>query len=157
MKQKKQYLIKDYMSDHGGVIIQESADFHQAVNLMIKKKTNGLVVVDEKNKVTGILSSWDLIRQVVPNYLEGEENLSSFEDADIFSQRINEVKNLPIKKFMTKNVHAVHPEGTLMEASTLLAKHGIRQLPVTDQNGTLVGYLNRTDIKRAIGDILNLN
>lgn len=139
------------------ISIKKTATLKEAVAIMIAEKTNGLVVTENGGTITGIISSWDVIKHVVPDYLENEDHLSSFEAEDFFASRIKEVANDQIEKFMTKNVHMAHPNDTLMEAAAILAEHGIRQLPVSDDNGKFIGYINRTDIKRAIGNVLDIN
>ena len=134
-----------------------SATLRDAVAMMIQYNTNGLVVVDDDRKVTGILSSWDIIQHIVPNYLEEDKHLASFEAGDVFAQRTREVANDPITKFMTAKVKTVNQKDTLMEAAALLSEFRIRQMHVVDDDGHLVGYINRTDIKRAVGDVLGLN
>ena len=136
--------------------IQENDTFKDAVKLMIEQQTNGLVVVDAKSKVIGILSSWDLIQHLVPDYLETDKHLAAFEAEDVFAKRAIELAGDPVSKFFTANVHSVHPESTLMEAAATLSEFRIRQLPVVDKEGVLVGYLNRTDLKLVIGDILGI-
>lgn len=123
---------------------------------MLKHHTNGLVAVDAEQKVAGILSSWDIIEYIVPDYLEEEGHLSSFESGDVLFERARELAEHPVSRFMTKKVHCVKSTDKLMEAATLLSEFRIRQLPVVDDDGKLVGYINRTDIKRAIGDALNI-
>jgi len=139
------------------VTVGQAATLRDAVAMMIQYNTNGLVVVDDDRKVTGILSSWDIIQHIVPNYLEEDKHLASFEAGDVFAQRTREVANDPITKFMTAKVKTVNQKDTLMEAAALLSEFRIRQLPVVDDDGHLVGYINRTDIKRAVGDVLGLN
>lgn len=151
----KKYLVKDYMK-HKVVSLSPKQSVKEAIRAMIEHKTNGLVVVDEDKKVAGILSSWDIIAYLVPDYLEMDKHLASFESGDVFEKRIKEVEDDPVSKFMSKHVHTIKPTHSLMEASTLLSEFHIRQLPVVDESGTLIGYLNRTDIKRAIGDVLNI-
>lgn len=136
--------------------IDKHKTLREAVEMMLKEKTNGLVVTNGDNKVIGILSSWDIIKQVVPDYLEDEGHLGSFEAQEVFARRVLDVADDPVDLFMTKNVHTVKPTDTLMEAAALLAEHGIRQLPVVDDTGMLLGYINRTNIKEAIGDVLGL-
>lgn len=155
MPDEKKYFVKEYMSTRH-VTISKSATLREAVELMIREKTNGLVITNGNREVVGILSSWDIIKQVVPDYLEDEEHLASFEAESVFVKRTQEVADDPVERFMTKNVHKVKATDTLMEAAALLAEHGIRQLPVVDENEKLVGYINRTDIKRAVGDVLGI-
>lgn len=125
------------------------------VKQMIDRKTNGLVVIDDEGCLVGILSSWDIIKHIVPDYLENEEHLAGFEAAEVFRNRIESIQNDPIEKFMTRNVKFGKKETTLIEAAALLTKFHIRQLPIVDDSNHLIGYINRTDIKLAAGEILN--
>ena len=153
--QHRKYIISEFMNTNV-ITIPNNATLKQAVEVMIKSKTNGLVVINESNKVAGILSSWDIIQHIVPDYLEEDMHLASFESGDVLIQRTKETANDPIAKFMTAKVHTVKPQETLMEAAAILSEFRIRQLPVVDDNGVLIGYINRTDIKEAIGDILGI-
>lgn len=150
-----EYLVKNYMRKDV-VTLTEDATFADVVSAMITKKTNGIVVIDKNGRVVGIISSWDLIEHMVPDYLEADLHLASFTATHSFVDDIERVKNDPIKNFMTDNVYTIHEDNSLMQASTLLSEFKIRQLPVVDENDKLVGYINRTDIKNAMGDVLNL-
>ena len=134
--------------------ISKTATLAEAVNMMIAKKTNGLVVTNGGYKIVGILSSWDIIQYIIPDYLERDKHLASFESADLFAERAIQLAKHPVSKFMTKKVVTVREDHPLIEAATKLSEFHIRQLPVVDDKQNLVGYINRTDIKRAIGDAL---
>lgn len=149
------HTVKSYMQTKPKKILV-SGTMKDAVREMLHQKTNGLVVVDENNAVVGILSSWDIIELIVPDYLEDDKHLAAFEDGDIFTQQIQKVQDTPITDFMTKKVHTVTEKDNIMEAAILLSEFKIRQLPVVDNNNTLLGYINRTDIKHAIGDVLQI-
>lgn len=151
----KKYLVQDYMKKK---VVSLTADqtVKEALKAMIEHKTNGLVVIDKNSKVVGILSSWDIIAYLVPDYLEEDGHLASFESGDVFEERIKEVQDDPVSKFMSAHVHTINPDDSLMQAATLLSEFHIRQLPVVDEDDLLIGYLNRTDIKRALGEILNI-
>ncbi|PJC38890.1 hypothetical protein CO044_02550, partial [Candidatus Peregrinibacteria bacterium CG_4_9_14_0_2_um_filter_38_9] len=116
----------------------------------------GIVIIDNENKVAGILSSWDLIQYLVPDYLEEDKHLASFETGDTFSTRIDELENDSIMNFASKKVHTIKKTHSIMEAAALLSEFHIRQLPVVDDENKLIGYLNRTDVKKAIGDVLKI-
>jgi len=148
--------VSDYMRK-SVVTLHADSTVREAIKVMIRERTNGVVVLDNKKKVIGILSSWDIIKHIMPDYLEEDKHLAAFESADVFEQRIKAVKEDPISKFMTERVVTAKQESTLMEATALLSQHKIRQLPIVDKNGKLVGYINRTDIKLAIGEVLKDN
>ena len=153
MSTRQKFKIKDYMQTEV-TTIRSSAKFIDAVDIMMKKHRNGLVVLDRKNKVVGMLSSLHLIKHIVPDYLEDDKHLAAFEAGDIFIKRTKEVHNDPVKLFMNTDFHPVNAEDSLMEAATLMSEFNVRHLPVVDSNGLLVGYITRTDIKKAIGKIL---
>ena len=153
---EKSRKVSEYMKTEV-VTVPKTAVMKEAIEIMITKKTNGLVVIDENNKVVGILSSWDIIQYVVPDYLEDDKHLASFEAGDLFGKRVTQLAEDSITKFMTSQVHSVHPDSSLMEAASTLSEFHIRQLPVIDNTGSLVGYLNRTDIKKAFAEVLGIN
>jgi len=123
---------------------------------MFKLRRNGLVVVDSKKKVIGMLSSLSLIKWIVPDYLEEDKNLAAFEASDVFAKRIKEVQHNRITKFMNHDFHTVKATDSLMEAAALMSEWNTRHLPVVDDKGILIGYITRTDIKHAMGKVLNL-
>lgn len=156
MTEQEKYLVKNNMQNVV-TTIKVSATFSEALQKMVDGRTNGLVVVDDENYVKGILSSMDLIQFVVPDYLEDDKHLASFEAAEEFAKLIKKVANKPIVEFMTKNVHTIKEDRTLMEASTILAEFKVRQIPVVNDEEKLVGYINRTDIKKAIARVLGIH
>ncbi|OGY78621.1 MAG: hypothetical protein A3B74_04545 [Candidatus Kerfeldbacteria bacterium RIFCSPHIGHO2_02_FULL_42_14] len=155
MPEKKQYRVEEFMSTKV-TTLHEDATIADAIQKMLRHKTNGLVIVDKNKKVVGILSSWDIIEYVVPDYLEEDKHLATFESGKMFEKRVRDIANHSIAECMTSRVHTIKPDHTLIEAATLLSEFHIRQLPVVDQDGILIGYINRTDIKRAMGEVLGL-
>lgn len=146
------YTVAEYMQTDV-VSVPRTATIREAIAIMLKTNTNSLVVVDERGRVVGMLSSIDVIAYVVPDYLEQDKHLAAFESRDVFAQRVQEVGQRPVTESMSHSVHTIQPTHTLIEAVTLLAEHRINQLPVVDEHGKLIGYIGRTNIKKAIGDV----
>ena len=155
MTDEPQYKVSDYMRTEVNTI-HKSANFEEAVTTMYEQRRNGLVVIDKRNKVVGMLTSLHLIQWIVPDYLEEDKHLAAFEAGDVFAKRIKEILKNPITKFMNHEFHPVKADDSLMEAATLMSEWNTRHLPVVDDTGHLVGYITRTDIKRAIADVLKL-
>jgi CBS domain-containing protein len=138
------------------VTLTRHATVREAITLMLDHKTNGVVITHADGRVDGILSSWDIIKHIVPDYLEEKGSLAKFEASDVFCKRVEAVQNDAIELFMTADVKSIKQHGSLIEAVAMLSEFHIRQLPVVDDAGRLVGYLNRTDIKRAVGKVLDI-
>src|SRR3989338_2914005 len=83
----KQRLVSQYMHRHPKTL-PPGATLKDSIALMIEEQTNGLVVVDASGRVAGILSSWDVISRIVPDYLEEDQHLAAFEAGDLFATRV---------------------------------------------------------------------
>jgi len=59
-----------------------------------------------------------------------------------------------VDKSMTKRVITIRPETSLLEAKSLMNKHRVRHLPVTDEENTLVGIVTDRDVRSATPSIL---
>lgn len=127
-----------------------------AVRIMVEDKMNGVIIASPEGEVAGILSSWDVVQLIVPDYLEDDKHLAAFEAGATFERRIHQYADTPVADFMTKEVRTVTSDDSLMQAATILSEFRIRQLPVVDKEGKLVGYLNRTDMKLAIAKVLGV-
>lgn len=151
----EQYTVAEFM-DRNVHTISSDETLKTAMRIMRDTNTNCLVVINKENKVSGIVSLLDVIRQIVPDYLEEHQQVGAFEAGSLFMERVTEFSQQPILEFMTKKVHVIEENHTLIQAAALLSEHRIHQLPVVDAQGTLVGFIGRSDIKRAIGSVLEL-
>jgi CBS domain-containing protein len=148
-------LVKNYMTAPV-ITIKESQTVAETIKLMVQRDTDGLVVVNDKDDlmVVGIISMHDILKYLVPDYLEEEKNLAPFEPSEFFNQRAKKIADDKISKLMTsKKIYTVGPEDSLIKAATLLTEYKIHRLPVLD-NGKLVGYLSHSDVRRAIDEII---
>src|SRR3989344_6632299 len=148
--------VKDYMTTPV-VTITKNQTLAEAIKIMNEKNTDGLVVIDEKDKlqkVAGIISIADILRYLVPDYLEEDKHLASFEPSEVFIRRIQEIKSHKVSDCMTsRNLRTISKDHSLIEAAALLTEHRIHRLPVIDENNNLVGYLSKSDVQRAMGKI----
>jgi IMP dehydrogenase len=98
---------------------------YHAEELMAKYRISGVPIVDEHNKLVGILTNRDL--RFVHDY----------------SMKISDV--------MTKEHLVTAPVGTtLQQAEGLLQKYKIEKLPLVDANNELKGLITIKDIEKAI-------
>lgn len=58
----------------------------------------------------------------------------------------------PVSRVMARNPVVVHPHLPLLDVVALMAEHGFRHIPVTDNDGRLVGIVSDRDVRTAIGD-----
>lgn len=101
----------------------------KAALLLRDKGCTGLPVVDG-NTLVGILSRRDFNRMRKTSQIEA-----------------------PVKSFMSRNVHHIHPRTPVGEAARLMVKEDIGRLPVIE-GGRLVGIVTRTDVMGYYYDLL---
>lgn len=138
--------------------IHKDATFRDALEKMIEKKTNGLVVVDDEDHPVGIIDSFHLILESTPHYLQEDPSLAEFASSEVFHKEVSSAVNKKVSEMMQtcSESKSVHLEDPMILAATLASKHGVRYIPVIDDNNHIVGLVTRTDIKRAMASLLNI-
>lgn len=107
------------------ITLNVEAKAYEAEEILAKYKISGLPIVDENNKLLGIITNRDL------KYIADNSVL--------------------VKDIMTKNNLITSKVGTtLEEAKEILWKNRIEKLPIVDENKKLVGLITSKDIDNAI-------
>ncbi|RPI54898.1 MAG: CBS domain-containing protein [Deltaproteobacteria bacterium] len=138
------------------VLIDSNATFVDALRKMILDKTNSLLVVNKSGKLIGAVQSFDLIKQVVPAYLQSDEIAAHFATDEIFKEACEAAKNIPIEKLMNKNPKTITPQGSLLGAIVIALAHGQARIPVVDEQHRPLGILTRTQLKQVIGKCIDI-
>jgi len=118
-------------------------------SIMCFNKISGVPVVDDNNKLIGVLSEKDILRAMFPAV---EEIMLEGAKAD-FESIEGDYKNVIDKKtgdLMTQAVASVTPDMPLLKAASMMCVKKIRRIPVTDDNDQLVGIISIGDVHKAI-------
>ena len=102
---------------------------------IIEGGLSGAMVIDPQSKrVVGLLTSRDLLRILAVGIKEGESG--------------NEVLARPVDNFMTPISQVIYakPDETVGVARTLMAKLGIKCLPILSRDGKVEGLLTARDM-----------
>lgn len=104
-----------------------------------------LHVVDTDNTLLGVISSHDLLKLMIPFYLDA--NLAKAMPESSFSPRraYEEHKHKTAAEIMPKHFHVIGPDDSFLEAETLIAEKGFNVLPVVDEDGRLLGEVGRRE------------
>jgi CBS-domain-containing membrane protein len=103
-------------------------------------------IVDDDYKLLGIVSSVDLLKKIVPSYMN-VELASSFTDGTDFLQRqVEKVKDKCARDIMVTKFSFLRPHHQLLKADAMIAEKGFNTLPVIDERGKLLGEITRLDI-----------
>ena len=135
------------------VTIKEDASVRELAELLSKKKISGAPVVDDQNRVVGIVSEGDLVLQDAeihfPHYIELLGNIVYLESVKKYEDRLRKVAAASVSEIMTTDVISVQKDTSVHEVATLMTDKKVNRLPVLDGN-ILVGIVTRADLVRAV-------
>lgn len=139
------------------VLIQENGTLGSALEQMIREKRNSLTVVNEHGVLVGAVNAIDIIKAVVPDYLEDDAITARFADETILREDTKKAKDLPITSFMATDIPVIAHDASITEAAVTAASTGRGRITVVDENKKPVGVLTRTEIKQVIGSYLGFS
>jgi CBS domain-containing protein len=111
------------------ITIRENETLEDALKSLINHKVTGLPVVDAKGRMIGVVSEYDLIRQ-----LSRHKKLKP----GIFQEKIE----------YSKKPFGILPSLPLDKVVRHFVESKFRRLPVVDKDGMLVGIITRRDLMR---------
>ncbi|MDX5567404.1 CBS domain-containing protein [Streptomyces sp. ID05-04B] len=98
------------------------------VRLLDRHRISGLPVVNEDDKVLGVISETDLIRRQAARSPDGGI--------------------VTAQELMSTPAVTVHPEQRIADAARVMERHGVERLPVVDEEDRLIGIATRRDLLR---------
>ncbi|SKA12471.1 BON domain-containing protein [Enhydrobacter aerosaccus] len=140
---------KDVMTI-GVVSVLADASVFDAAEILTSEHVSALPVIDDKGRVIGIVSEADLIRRAEIETAPHKSWLHRWLDDDV-TKAADYVRSHSrrVRDVMTKNVVTVEEGATLGEIAELMAKHGIKRVPVV-QDGVMVGIVSRANLLQAL-------
>ena len=120
-------------------------------------KISGAPVVDENNKVVGVISEGDIMRLlevhspkinlILPAPLDLIElPLRMKYELDEIAEDMQRAGSTVIDQIMTKKVVKIGPDASISDAAELMDSHKVKRLPVVNKDGKLIGIVTRGDI-----------
>jgi CBS domain-containing protein len=145
---------KDIMSR---VVISASPDttVEELGRLFIERGISGVPVVDAEQKLFGVVTENDLIKQSgrfhIPTVVRLFDAFIPLGGSSM-EKEIQRMSASKVSEICTRQVITIDPETTLQEIATIMSEKGVHLLPVVS-SGKLVGIVGKMDvIKGAMGE-----
>jgi CBS domain-containing protein len=123
--------------------IFEDETIEDFIIFCLRQNKSGLPVVDEEFRVVGFLSESDIIKSALPSYFSLLQSASFIPDTHQFVIRLGKIKDDQVSQHMVKPPVLIKPDDTVIYAVDLLIKNGLKIIPVVDDEGKLMGIINR--------------
>lgn len=150
-------LAKDVMEADPPTLAPD-ATLRQAVASIAQSKrghglgVKGMAVLDEQGRLVGMLSLKDVMRTVIPAYME--HDLGRFSWDEMLEQRACRVRERKIAEIMSREVITIHADTPLMTCVDLMIKKNLQRLPVVNNENRLIGMVYIRDLYQVIADVL---
>ncbi|WP_329126332.1 CBS domain-containing protein [Streptomyces sp. NBC_01465] len=135
----------------GDVVCAEfGTPFKEVARLLAHHRIGGLPVVDGDERVMGVVSGSDLMRDQARTAPSPEPRqrprLRLLPQGRSQWDRNVSVQAHSAGQLMSRPAVTVHAEDTVAVAARMMAQHGVERLPVVDEEDRLVGIVTRRDL-----------
>ncbi|MBN2473522.1 MAG: CBS domain-containing protein [Pirellulales bacterium] len=111
------------------ITIHDDATLGEAIATLLKHKISGMPVVDDQQRLIGIISEFQLLEAVYTPAIKRDY----------------------VRDAMTEDVMTVAEDASLSEIATLFVLHRIRRIPVV-RGDKVVGIVTRRDLLRNVAE-----
>ena len=128
----------------------------EAAKILTVNNFDGMPVVDEENKLVGILTEYDLISKSTATHLptlqKVIQNLGIYhKDKTRFKKDFAELSSLQVKDVMNKDPLTLSENATYEEAvQAFRDHHRVNPIPVINEDKKVIGVISRFDILKPL-------
>jgi CBS domain-containing protein len=136
------------------ITINKDVSIEKLSELLLENKISGVPVVDEKDKVVGIVTEADIIVQDTelhfPRYFKLLDGIIYLESLNKFRDNLKKHLAIKVEDIMTKKVKTIVADTPVSEIAEIMLDDRINRLPVIDDDNNLVGIVTRADIVKSM-------
>ncbi len=134
--------------------VKPETPLKDAISLLVENKLSGLPVVNDQNKLVGVISESDLMWQESgvepPPYIMILDSVIYLQNLGRYEKDIHKALGQTVGEVMTNKPITIQAEEGVKKAAQLLHDKKISRLPVVDSDGNVVGIITQGDIIRAM-------
>lgn len=138
------------------VSVTGDVDIRKVAGLLTKHSISGVPVVDEENRVIGIVTETDILSCDACPYLDFLERDERPLFKNLLKRMIGEPqtehrKGHTARQVMTTSVITTTPDADIRDVVRIFQEKRIKRLPVVDDDTRLIGVISLSDIIGIIG------
>ena len=127
----------------------------EAAHLLVSAKISGLPVVDDDDKLVGIITEADFLHALgVPSHQPGHSLWQTLENMFHPQVQAREPEG-KVAEIMSRNVVTVTPQHSLHQVLDVMKLNQVKRVIVCDDNQHAVGMITRSDLVRIFFDYYN--
>ncbi len=131
------------------VTARKTETVHSVVVKMLTRRCGAIPVVDDGDRLAGIVTLRDVMLPLYPNYGDYIHDSVRSRDFLEMEQGYPEVLAKKVEEIMTHDPWTVSPDTPVLEAASYMGLKNLRRIPVIE-HGKLVGMVSIGDIHRGL-------
>lgn len=146
-------LAKDIMT-RDVITIHHSASIRELSKLLSERGITGVPVTDEQNRLLGMISMRDVIREEVRRLGQNLENQDIYEllsSALSVEDTEDSAPLLWVEEVMSQPLYTATENTPVCDICKLMFTHNIHRIPIL-RDGTVVGLVTAMDVVRTVAD-----
>jgi CBS domain-containing protein len=132
--------VKDVMSTHV-IAVRRSAPYKELAAMLHAQRVSAFPVVDEDNKVIGVVSEADLLTKEAL-----EAGASGGLGRLVHPRERSKADAVTAAELMTRPPVTIGPDEPVAVAARLMRSRRVKRLPVVSDDGRLIGIVSRSDV-----------
>lgn len=137
------------------ITLQPRMAVEEAVRLLDERGVSGAPVVDTDGRLVGLLDSSDLV--VAESRLHAPTTIELFGaylplpgERRRFEEEVRHALGRTVADLMHVDPPQLSPTSTVEDAATMMVDHGLTRIPVTDDDGQVLGVVSRANLVAAL-------
>ena len=144
-----QLIVRDVMTSRVHAMRPDET-LGQAARFMLDHDIRALPVVDEGGALLGIVTHAELLRHLIPDYLQKTKSGKFRAITPAQAQRgVGDPRAMPVREVMARSVLCLSEDQSLTEVANLMNSKNVDRFPVV-REGKVVGFLTRADLVRKL-------
>ncbi len=120
--------------------LTDAVEMFQNASQAEGKKIFGLMVVDEDDRLVGMLSMYDILLFIQPKHVRIWGEMEDLDLNLLFADLLERARGIQVGDIMTTEVVTTGPDAHILAIADIMLKKHIRRLPVTE-NGRIIGIV----------------
>jgi len=130
--------------------ILPSTSINEAIKELRKNRISGLPVIDQNNKLIGMLTEKGIMSYILPSYISKVGAFVYAENPKAIRNKVQELLGeRKVQDIMREDVITISPEASLSELARIMLTKNVRRVPVVDKENKVVGIVAREDVLNA--------
>ena len=125
--------------------VDQAVGFFKKATEDTGKKIFGLMVIDDKEKLVGMISMYDILLFLRPKHIHVWGPMEDVDIGKILEVSFNKTRSVHVGDLMTPDVITVFPQTHIFKILDIMIKKHIRRLPVVE-DGNIRGIIYISDL-----------